>query len=333
MHERLRGQQALTNQLDELRERWSLTTSSANDEHWPRMEGLREQQLEKESDRREDWAHHLRSHEAELRGNTFSTQNLDTLALAYFGMLAGDTGVSPYDRVVNLIGSDQRPVDAVMAALRRAAWRTDVPEVDETILLYAQSRRPWLAFPVLASMDLLTDEPELMHELDEVQKCRALAIYYCFSVGDQEARPCHDVWFEQDPAMVLDVLYRCAVAALRVGSEFLPGFYELDLVTGHDDLVHDARLRLLEAFPTRIPKKQLRPFDRLLGHTLAHPTKTRLKTLTDKEAGHEKPECLSTGQMDDGRCIAVGGITHAATQSLRGCKRETRPRLGRVPPQ
>ena len=82
---------------------------------------------------------------------------------------------------------------------------------------------------------------------------------------------------------MFDVLYRCALAGLRKGDVVLPGVYDLDLINDHSDLVHDTRFRLLEAFPTRIPQQQVRPFDHLLGTTLEHSVTDRLKALARRK--------------------------------------------------
>ena len=91
--------------------------------------------------------------------------------------MGDDAGLSPTGRISRFIGGDSGLVDAVMAALERAMWRDDVPDVDRTISLYLQSRMPWPAFPVLASMDRLADRPELINWKDADQRRRALAIH------------------------------------------------------------------------------------------------------------------------------------------------------------
>ena len=283
MYEQTSGLPALAKQLNELRQR-SSSASLAADERRKRTNKRREQHLEDKKKRREDWEHHLRLHETGLRANRFSPENLDKLAAVYFGWAGRDTGASGHDRIAGLIGSDPRLVNLVMDALRDAIRRDDLPEIETTISLYSESRRPWLASPVLASMDLLIGDPQSMNGLDEEWKRRALAIYYCWgNVHPRSGRACRAVWFRENPNLVLDVLYRCALAGLRKGNETLPGVYDLDGLEDHRDLVHDTRLRLLEAFPTRVPEKQLRPFDHLLGKTLEQPNISRLKTLAGRK--------------------------------------------------
>ena len=138
---------------------------------------------QKKRQRTEEWSKLIRSQETELRENRFSPRNLRTLAGVYFGLFRGpDTFASPRDRISSLIGGDPNLVDAVMTGLRHAIERDDIPEVDEMIDHHNRSREPWLVFPVLASLHLLSEEdPARLDRLSAAQKCRALTIHYCFS--------------------------------------------------------------------------------------------------------------------------------------------------------
>ncbi len=277
-------QPVLKDHLRELREvRHSSRRSDQEYEH--ELDILKEKQ---DSELRNDWEVHLRSHESDLRSNTFSPSNLERLALVYSGEIQTHAADSPLKRIAEFIGGDSSLVDAVMASLRGAVLRDDLPSVGETISLHSQSREPLLAFPVLVSMDMLANEPEVVLRISDRNRRRALALYYCspfhHQVGDGEGvRSCHNAWLDQDPGLVLDVLHRCAVTALRDGAEHLPGVTDLDQIERHHDLAERARLKLLKAFPTRIPRRQLRQFDQLLGTTLAQADKTALKELASRK--------------------------------------------------
>ncbi|MCY4371586.1 MAG: hypothetical protein OXF41_19730 [bacterium] len=278
---------ALSEHLREIRE---LRRSSriSDQEYEQELDILKHEQDKEERELRDEWEGMLRSHESALRSNTFSPPNLHTLALVYSGEIQTHLAGSPRERVAGFIGGDPRLVDAVMAALRGAVLRNDLPTLAETISLRSQSREPWLAMPVLVSMDLLVDEPEIMVGIKDRNKRRALALYYCSpfhcQVGEGKGVwSCHDSWLDQHPGLVLDVLYRCAVTALRAGSENLPGVDELDRVKRHHALVQATRLKLLEAFPTRIPSLQLRQFDQLLASAFAHSDHTPVMMLADKK--------------------------------------------------
>jgi hypothetical protein len=283
MRERLRLHETLIKELEDPRRPPSTPVPSAPSGYKAEIRQLRQQQQDEERRQREDWERHLRTHESELRENRFSSENLGKLAAVYFGWARPDAGASGRDQIADFIGGDPHLVELVMDALRDAIRSDDVPEVDTTLSLFSASRRPWLTFPILASMDLLADDMQGMNGLDEERRRRALAIYYCFAAGDDAARVCQGAWFQEDPDLVLDVLYRCALAGLRKGGEVLPGVNDLDLLEDHRELVHDTRLRLLEAFPTRILNNQLEPFDHLLGKTLEYGDTGGLKALADKK--------------------------------------------------
>ena len=313
MRQRLRRHETLIRVLEELHRPPSTSESSALAEHEAEIQQQWQQRRDEERRLREEWASHLRENEAELRANAFAPHNLHALALAYSGQLAGESGPSTRARLTEFMGGDPRLVDAVTVALRSAAWRDDVPEVDGTVSLYLESRMPWLAQPVLVSMGQLADDPDRVHRLDDTHKRRALAMYYCFG-GDDKARACHDTWFREDPVLVLDVLYRCALAGIRKGDGILPGVYDLDLVEDHSDLAHDTRLGLLEAFPTRIPQQQLRPFDHLIAKTLEHDATGRLEKIADR-----KLSLTSLGVSHRVRWLAVGALLSRGrgTEQLR----------------
>lgn len=251
-----------------------------------------EQQDQEQRQRTDDWQAHLREHESELRSNTFLPQNLHTLALVYSGdVLSHHTGL-PQDNIADFIGGDTRLVDAVMSSLRDAVFRDDLPSVDETISLRLQSQMPWLTAPVLVSLDLLADKPEIMAGVSDEIRRRALALYYCFPAHRrvQEGmgtRSWFDTWLDQDPELVTGVLYKCAAAALRDGAESLPGVNDLDGIERRHDVAQGTRLRLLEAFPTRIPSWQLKLFDELLKPALAHSDQTALMRLAAEKLAKE----------------------------------------------
>ena len=283
MRERLRDTPTLAARLEGFCERHSSQASIESEYQRKRRERL-EQWEQEQRQRSEDWATHLREHQDELLENRFSPQNLATLANVHFGLIAGiDRHKSPRDRISDFIGGDPRLVDAVMAALRDAALRDDLPEVDQTVSWSLESRHSWLARPVLTSLNLLDGgDPDRLDALQQPQKRKALAIYYCVPHGTNTPS-WHDRWLRDDPDLVLDVLYRCAVADVRAGKDIPSGLNELDGAEGHHDQVHDVRLRLLEAFPTRSSNQQLPLLDRLLTRALDHPDNATLLALAERK--------------------------------------------------
>ena len=303
MHRRIRGHTALERRLDELLQPLSGPPADEErrgeiEEHRRRIYGARKQQ-------REEWAKALREHEAELWENRLAPPNLSSLAMTYLGMFAeDDKDASPVRRVSDFIDGDPQLVEAVTAALRDAVLREDIPSVDETISLHSQSRQSWMAYPVLASLHLLdSEDSERLDELKDARRREALAIYYCVAERDDYAQlwdsrigpaaPLEALdwdyrlsephwyvrWLQQDPDLVLDVLCRCAQASVRAGEPFPPGMDDLEAIEGHEALVHDVRLKLLRAYPTRSSNKQIPLLDRLLTKALDHVDKTALLDL------------------------------------------------------
>lgn len=280
---RVQGHGNLAREFERLNVPTTAPELDREDKWRQKVDRLVEERRVKRRQERAEWKQLLSVHETELWSNTFSPANLDTLALVYFGAFDNDAGASPFERLCRFLGGDTRLAEAVMAALRGALWRDDLPDVDETISIASQSKRPYLAYPVHASMHLFMDGGEPARPAGNTEKRRGLAMYFLFPRHHEQVRHCLAAWFQQDPTLVLDVLHRCAAAAIRKGEEFIPAVSELDRLEAHDDAVHNARLRLLDAFPARIPMKQVRQFDSLLGKALHHSDTIPLGRLAERK--------------------------------------------------
>jgi len=286
--------------LAELLEGW-VTPSPPRTEHleWERKQQERIAEYEQSKRQRQsEWAEVVRSQSAELAENRADPQLLDVLAKAYFALFHEvDRQARPRDRIREFLGGDAELAEVVLTALREAAFRDDLPEVDRTISLHSESRHHFLAYPVLAGLDLLQEKsPTRLDVLNEAQRRKILAIRYCAAdTPKQDATIwCHDRWLHQDPEPVFDVLYRCAVADLKAGEAHLPDLYDLDRLEGWHDgnnstraellrRVNETRIRLLRAFPVRAPGSQLPVLDQLLGQALRHPNRAALKAVVEKK--------------------------------------------------
>ena len=319
------------------------STDAEMDERRRKMEERREDWNERETQRQQGWQESLRSQLDDLRNNQFFAPDLHTLAQAYLGMFSSvDRESSPRQRIHDFIGGDEVLVDAVMTAIREAVFRDDVPTVDGTISLHAESQHSWLAYPVLASLDLLGEED--MARLDGIgdnRKREALAILYCVP-SDREKAHWHEHWFQREPELVLDVLYMCAVPQVRAGAGFVSCLNALDSFsrrddstphlgfdkgTGlfearsptpcfgdHDDLIHDTRLRLLDAIPTRTSNKQMSLLDGLLTHAMQDADKAPLREMAAKKLSLRS---LTVGQRT--RWLAADALLsgHSNLKSLK----------------
>ena len=295
----------LARQLDQLRNPPPPRTEASEWKH--EMDDRLAKHEEERRQQQAEWAAELHKRATELWENRVSPQMLNDLAKVYFALfIEVDESAPPDHRISDFIGGDPQLVDAVFAALRGAVFRDELPEASETISLRSESRHSWLAYPVLASMELLYEhDPSLLDGLDDAQKRKALAIHYCVLApyGHKAATPCHDQWLKQHPDLVLDVLYQCAAGALKAGEDYLPGLNDLDRVAGLEDRVHSTRIRLLRAFPVRAPSKQLPLLDRLLGQALRLPDTAALSALVEKKLGAK-----SATDAQRVRWLAVGAL-------------------------
>ena len=262
------------------------------EEHIEWEQGQQKRMAEYEQRKRQqqsEWAELVRSRADDLKENRAAPQLLDTMAGVYFALFSEvDQRVPPQDRLREFLGGDAVLADVVLAALRETAFRDDLPQIDQTISLHSESRRPFLAYPVLASLELLGQGTlSRLDALNDDQKRKILAIRYCVpdTRRHDSTAPGHDRWLDRDPDLAFAVLYRCAVAALRAGEENPPGLYDLDRIEGHDDRVNDTRVRLLRAFPVRASSRQLPLLDRLLGQALRFPDRIALTSVVEKKLG------------------------------------------------
>ena len=249
---------------------------------------------EREEERREQQAQRvaaLRSRVSDLRENRLFPRGLHDLAQVYFGKPGrSNAEIPPDQRISEFVGGDPDLVGAVMVALRGAVWRDDVPGAEETISLDLDSKFSLLAFPVLASLDLLyREDPALLDELDDTLKRKILAIHFCVSAVLESNVNRSTPWFERllehDIELVLEVLFRCAQAAMRAGEQYPSGLRDLDKIEDtYPALAHQLTARLLMSLPVRARQAQMPLLDRLLYRLLKAGEPELNKLVEDKLA-------------------------------------------------
>lgn len=236
---------------------------------------------QKRHQRQSGWREFLRESRNELETNRFSAPNLHTLALAYFGRLKGMVGLEyPRARIAELIGDNAELLDAAMAALRDAPLRDDLPTVERTTDLIADSKHDWLAYPVLAGLAIRESDNSLDETLLSGDiKRKALAIYSGVALMPSDKPVWPERWLQADPTLVLEVLHKCSTAAIKRGDTHLSMLEWLTEVNGLEDALRDFRLGLLRSISVRLPASQMPAVDWLLVLVSKHPDTVPLKEL------------------------------------------------------
>ena len=230
--------------------------------------------------RQSGWRNLLQEARDDLATNRFSASNLHTLALAYFGHFEELVDLEhPRGRVAELIGDSSDLLDAAMGALRDAPLRNDLPTVDRTTDLIADSKHDRLAYPVLAGLDIRESEDSLDDTaLSDDIKRRAFAIHDFLTPLPAPEPAWPKRWLSADPTL-LDVLHKCSTAAVKRGDTHLSILEWLNRVDGLDDELRDFRLNLLRSISVRLPTAQLPIVNQLLLRVSEHPDKVPLKEL------------------------------------------------------
>ena len=257
----------------------------ADRRHLQQLDEIREGHERKRQERQANWSLHLSENIDELRTNAFPAQNLHALALAYFGLLkeANDDD-EPVDRISGLIGDDPEILEAVVGALRDAPMRDDVPSVERTAELTAESQYDWLAYPVLAGLAIRESEGSLddAYLSDDIKRSAvAVSAAVVLNPWQKPAWPAR--WLHDDPDLVLEVMYRCAIAAIKKGDSHLTMLNWLLGVEGLDDELRDFRLRLLRSISVRLPISELPIVDELILRVARHPDTGPLRELVGQK--------------------------------------------------
>ena len=240
---------------------------------------------EEDRRRKQQWIEHVASTVDDLRENRGSPIVLFKMAQEYFGT-RGDSDSSPVARVSELLGNRSDLLEAAMVGLTGVMWREDIQSADEVMRLYASNRSPYLALPALAGMiEMEQRDPLKLDSLNEEQLRTALTFYYSRSTGSDEGAGWYRRLLEKSPQLVEDVLVRYATSAIRVGKEHVPGLIHLAKYTdGHEQVVREGSMNMLQAFPVRCKRRQLGVLDNLLWIALRNADLVALDNLIERKA-------------------------------------------------
>lgn len=237
----------------------------------------------KEHEHRQQWADHIRDNLRALSDGSFPLNQLDYLAHIYFGHRPGSNREgSGEERLAEFLEKDDQLTAAVSDALAEAVFVAELPTVDETISLSAQSQHAWAAWPLFAGLQLVErHEPDRLELLDDERKRQVVATYFCVPNSLDRPPPWLQRWSAGDPELVSDVFVRSVIGDVRAGSEWSSALAELNELGFDDATMRRVRRRVLKAFPTSAPIRQLKMLDSLLFGVLREPATTGVQDVID----------------------------------------------------
>ena len=254
-----------------------LLVCNLSPEHFEPMKSHQEwkRYIDRDRQERRTLLEDVRCRAEDLRENRADHWTLYEIAEAHY---------SNQKNLRDLLGYDDKLVEAAYTGLRGTIWREDLPDHSEIIQAGTESRGYYIALPFLAGMDETDrEEPEQLWQLAEPHIQRALAFYYFTPTEGSEEPEWYKRWVNQAPRIVADMITRCAMPAIRGGKEHIPFRYGLAYELKHSEVSRLVTLPLLRGFPVRCKSQQLSTLDDLLWAALKHADKASFQELIDKK--------------------------------------------------
>ena len=273
--EHTRGHEVLERQLADMLD---LSTSPTLVKQTRQVETYQEE----DQRRQREWLGYVRSNIEALRDNRAAPVILHQLGEVYFRSLPGQTDYDePTQRISALLG-DGDLIEAALRGLRGTVSRDDIPEFEEIIRLYSESKFPCLTLPFLAGMDEISRvTPEQLDCFSARQIRTALAFY--FSYGRNDKAEWYRRWLDSHPDLLSEVLIKWAKSAIHGGKESLLGLCNLAFRTDHAPIARRVSLTLLRTFPVRCKLSQIQALDCLLWAALQHCDKPSFEKLIQEK--------------------------------------------------
>ena len=195
-----------------------------------------------------------------LRAGLGEPQLLHRAAEAYLGIRENAAGGTPRQRLGDLVGDRDDLIDILLAGMEGTIAREDLPDCDDVVRQFDQSRVNWLVLPFAAGLHSLEQSGRLAGgALDESQIRLAVTILYMLPrrlfdpdsiSGNSEYRP---EWFRpvlrDNPALVADVLRHSAALKLETGVQLPIELRELANAEDHREVAELISVSVLEHFP------------------------------------------------------------------------------------
>ena len=195
-----------------------------------------------------------------LRDGRGLPQLLLTAAEAYLGIHVEIVGMTPHQRLRELVGGREDLIKVLLTGLERTIVREDLPDCDDVVRLFDQNQVNRLLLPFTAGLHSREQSGCLSaSDLNESQTRLAVTVLYTFPREyvdpDSHSRTgvYRPAWYRNllrdNPALVADVLRRSATLKIETGVQNVTELCEFAEAEDHREVAQIASLSILESFP------------------------------------------------------------------------------------
>lgn len=227
-------------------------------EDWRREQYLREQKYDAEQwKKKEERISNYRQHLIPIREGSAYPQIFHELAQAYDGQFYEAKSDSPHECLSIFFDGDNELIEATYLGFRHILDREDLPNVNEIIDLELKGRMHYIRLPCLIAMkELYATAPSSLPQLDTALLSRLLAFHFTYGVDENPGWV--DALIQKCPELVAKILIAYAIPMLLAKKEHVSGLYPLAFNDSYSSVAYIALPELLENFPLRASKPQLR---------------------------------------------------------------------------
>ncbi|MCY4226677.1 MAG: hypothetical protein OXF20_03095 [Gammaproteobacteria bacterium] len=238
---------------------------------------------------RPDWHDDVEPYRGELRENKAPPVLLHQLAKVYLGGYSGVGGNNPEEWLDFILRHDSSLVEDVLTGFRRVTERSDLPSYKEILRLRIADRTHYLAYPIMAGLEKISDSEALDSMLGKERIIRlVLAIYYSVPMWPTRRSPVASppFWLNRlltnHPTIVADVLVEFVVGRQRNRKTASP-LFDLANTQKYEEVARLSTMTILEKFPVNCTSEQLYDLNYLLLSASKIPERDSLLRLVEKK--------------------------------------------------
>ena len=278
---RIAGNPNLLNYYEELLTRQQ--QGSDRRKQWQRQTSENQRKAaEEQRERSEQWRNAIQSHEGELRENRAPPMLLHKLADVYFWPFMGIDGNTGQERLLGLLGGDERLVDLVLNAFRESTRRSNLPKAPDILRLASKNKQHPLALPFVAGLNQLGGDLQAGKQpLDEEGMRLALAIHFHAPLAD--AQEWYSLILAERPDVYAKSLIQAFRLAVRKGVDRCAGLRQLAYDPSHAKVAQIAAIPLLNAFPAHCTLRRLEMLKWILIAALKHCKQDKLLEIVERK--------------------------------------------------